>query len=360
MEKNLVYVGTYSDPKPNRTGAGIYVLRQDPVSGALERVHVVAGVVNSSFLCFDPSHAYLFAVNETNDFGGRETGAVSSFKIEPDGNLTFVSQQPTEGGDPCHLVTDPSGRVLFVANHEHGTIAVLPIASDGRLGPATDVRRHHGSGPGPTQKGPHAHFVALDSAGRLLCCDKGIDKVMIYRLDAAARALVPSDPPYGTLHAGAAPRHLGFHPSGHYCYVNGEADMTITAFAYDAASGTMREIHHESTLSPNTTGQRLSTAQLVVHPSGRFVYVANRGHHSIAAFAIDQATGRVSQFQVQSSLGQTPRNFNIDPAGRFLYAANQDSSTIVTFRIDQASGRLDPTGQVTDVGSPVCVIFGPQ
>ena len=359
MEKNLVYVGTYSEPKPSRRGEGIYVLRQDPSTGALERVHVVEGVVNSSFLCFDPSYTYLFSVNETQEYQGRETGAVSSFKIEPDGNLTFLSQQPTEGGDPCHLVTDRSGRFLFVANHEHGTIGVLPIGPDGKLSPASDVRRHEGSGPGPTQQGPHAHFVALDPAGRLLCCDKGIDKVMIYRLDAAKGGLVPNDPPYGQLHAGAAPRHLGFHPSGKYCYVNGEADMTITAFAYDAERGAMTELHHTSTLPPGTTGQRLSTAQLVVHPSGRFVYVSNRGHHSIAVFAIDQATGRVSQVQVESTRGQTPRNFNVDPAGRFLYAANQDSSNIVTFRIDQQSGQLEPTGQVTEVGTPVCVIFGP-
>ena len=359
MQKNLVFVGTYTQPAPPRKGEGIYVFRRDPGSGALEPLHVVSDVGNPSFLCFDPAHKYLFAVNETNDYQGRETGAVSSFAIGDDGSLTFLSKQPTEGGDPCHLVTDPSGRYLFVANHEHGTIGVLPIGSDGKLSPASDVRRHSGSGPGPSQQGPHAHFVALDPNGRLLCCDKGIDKVMIYNLDAAKGALVPNDPAYGTLHAGAAPRHLGFHPSGRYCYVNGEADMTITAFAYDAAKGAMTELHHTSTLPPEGATGRLSTAQLVVHPSGKFVYVSNRGHHSIAVFAIDQGTGRVTQVEVVSSGGQTPRNFNVDPSGQYLYAANQDSHNLVVFKIDQQTGKLTPTGQQAEAGSPVCVIFGP-
>jgi 6-phosphogluconolactonase len=358
MQKNLVYVGTYTEPP--RRGEGIYVFRRDPASGALERLRVVGDVVNPSFLCFDPSHRFLFAVNETREYGGRETGAASSFAIGEDGGLTYLSKQPTEGGDPCHLITDPSGRCLIVANHESGTVGVLPIRAEGRLAQPSDVRQHRGSGPGPTQKSPHAHFVALDPAGRVLVCDKGIDKVMIYRLDAAAGKLIANDPPYGTLHAGAAPRHISFHPSGRYAYVNGEADMTLTAFAYDPATGTMTELHYLSTLPEGADVPRRSTAQCVVHPSGKFVYVSNRGHHSIAIFAIDQATGRISAVGHQPSGGETPRNFQIDPEGRFLYAANQDSHNVVVFAIDQETGKLTPTGHEVEVGSPVCVIFGPS
>lgn len=360
MQPNLVYVGSYTEPAP-RTGAGISVYRQDPASGALTRLHTTGGVVNPSFLAFDPRHRLLFAVNETQAYQGRSSGAVSSFAIDQrSGALAFLSRQPSEGGDPCHLCTDPTGRFLIVANHEDGTVAVLPIDEEGRLGPASDVQRHQGSGPGPTQKGPHAHFVTLDPTGRfVLVADKGIDKVMIYQLDATAGKLLPNDPPYGRLHAGAAPRHLAFHPNGRYAYVNGEADMTLTAFAYDGERGALTEIHHVPTLPDGAPRERVSTAQVLVEPSGRFVYVSNRGHHSIAGFAIDQDSGRLTPLGHTPTGGRTPRNFAIDPAGVFLYAANQDSDTVVCFRIDPATGALTPTGQVTPVGAPICVLFGP-
>jgi 6-phosphogluconolactonase len=244
-----------------------------------------------------------------------------------------------------------------VANHEDGNVAVFPVEADGRLGAMTQLVQHHGSGPGPTQKGPHAPFVTMDPSGRyVMVNDKGIDKVMVYRVEGGE--LVPNDPPSGQLHAGAAPRHLAFHPSGRYAYVNGEADMTATAFRYDAARGALEEIHHLSTLPPGTTGERLSTAQIVVEPSGRYCYVSNRGHHSIAIFAIDQASGRLNAVGHQPTGGQTPRNVQVDPEGRHLYAANQDSHSIVVFRIDPSTGKLEPTGHQVEVGSPVCIIFG--
>jgi 6-phosphogluconolactonase len=360
MRTNLVYVGSYTEPAP-RTGEGISIVRHDPATGALTRLETVGGVVNPSFLAFDPNHRFLFAVNETQQYQGRPSGAVSSFAIDPaSGGLTFLSKQPTEGGDPCHLCTDPSGRFLFVANHEDGTVATLPVGADGRLGPASDVRQHEGSGPGPTQAGPHAHFVTLDPTGQfVLVNDKGIDKIMVYRLDPAAGRLVPNDPPFGVLHAGAAPRHLAFHPSGRYAYVNGEADMTVNVFAYDGARGAFTALHYLSTLPDGASRERVSTAQIQVEPSGRFVYVSNRGHDSIAIFAIDPATGRASAAGHVATGGRTPRNFAIDPSGRFLYAANQNSDTIVCFRIDPTTGGLTPTGQVTAVGAPVCVLFGP-
>jgi 6-phosphogluconolactonase len=361
MQPNLVYVGSYTEPAP-RTGEGITIFQQDPTTGALTRRATVGDVVNPSFLAFDPSHRFLFAVNETREYQGRPTGAVSSFAIDPaSGALTFLSKQPSEGGDPCHLCTDPTGRVLFVANHEDGRVGVFRIDADGRLAPASDVRQHTGSGPGPTQTGPHAHFVTLDPTGRLvLVVDKGIDQVMIYRLDADHGALVAADPPSARLHAGAAPRHIAFHPNGRYAYVNGEADMTITAFAYDADRGAFTALHHVSTLPAGASRERVSTAQILVAPSGKAVYVSNRGHDSIAIFTIDEATGRVTPAGHVPTGGQTPRNFVIDPAGRFLYAANQNSDTIVCFAIDPASGALTPTDQVTAVGAPVCVLFGPS
>jgi len=355
MQPNLVYVGTYT-----RSGRseGIHVYRREPQSGALTHLHTVAAD-DPSFLAFDPRQRFLFAVGESNAYHGRDSGSVASFAIDQDtGNLAPISRQSSHGGDPCHLATDQAGRFLVVANHEHGSVAVLPIAADGQLAPATDVRQHEGSGPGPSQKGPHAHCVTLDPTGqRILVNDKGIDKVMIYRLDTAAGRLVPAEPPFAQLHSGAAPRHLAFHPGGRYAYVNGEADMTITAFAYDAELSAFTELHHVSTLPEGAAGERFSTAQIVVAPSGRFVYVSNRGHDSIAIFAIDQPTGRLTALGHESTRGRTPRNFNIDPTGSYLYAANQDSDTIVLFRIDPQTGRLTATGDVTEVGAPVCILF---
>lgn len=348
---NVVYVGTYT-----RLGQseGIHVFQRDPGTGRLTQRSFVRDV-DPSWLAFDPARRYLFAVSE-----GREgTGSVSSWAIDPrTGDLTFLSRQPSGGGEPCHMCTDPAGGYLMVANHEDGSVAVLPIDDEGRLGPLTDLRKHQGSGPGPSQRGPHAHFVTYDPPRRrLLVADKGIDKVMIYRLDDARGILVPADPPYARLHAGAAPRHLAWHPGGRYLYVNGEADMTVTAFAYDPERGTLEELHDLSTLPEGATGEHFSTAQLLVEPSGRFLYVANRGHDSIAIFAIDQATGRLGVVGHEPSRGRTPRNFNIDPTGRFMYVANQNSHTIVHFQIDQKTGALCPTGDVTEIGGPVCIQF---
>ena len=278
MQGNLVYVGSYTEPAP-RTGEGIVVYRQDPATGELTRLHAVGGVVNPSFLAFDPQHRFLFAVNETQQYEGRPTGAVSSFAIDQEsGGLTFLSKQSSEGGDPCHLCTDPTGRFLFVANHEDGTVGVFPIGEDGRLGPASDVRRHAGSGPGPTQAGPHAHFVALDPTGRLvLVVDKGIDRVMIYRLDAAGRRARPerSAVRRTACRRRAAPYRLPPERPLRLRQRRGRHD--VTAFAFDPDRGAFTELHHISTLPADADRARVSTAQVQVDPSGRFVYVSNRG-----------------------------------------------------------------------------------
>jgi 6-phosphogluconolactonase len=353
MQKNLVYVGTYTNSGKSK---GIYVYRHDPSSGELTLLHEVADVESPSFLAFSPDQRYLYAVNETN-----EPSHVSSFAIDQQtGGLTFLSKQPSGGGQACHLCTDPSGRLLFVANHEFGTIGVFPVGDGGGLEPASQVVQHEGSGPGPTQTCPHAHFVTLDPGGQhLLCCDKGIDKVMVYQPDVAGRRLVPNDPPFGRLHAGAAPRHLTFHPNGRYAYVNGEADMTVTAFAYDGTRGAFEELHYLPTLPEGAARERVSTAQIVMHPTGRFLYVSNRGHDSIAIFEVDQSTGRLTAAGHVPSGGRTPRNFNVDPSGRFLYAANQNGDNIVAFQVDGSTGQLTPTGHTVEVGAPVCILFGP-
>ena len=349
---NVVYVGTYT-----RSGRseGIHVFSRDPGSGRLTHRSSVAET-DPSFLAFDPRRNVLFATSEGLS---TEDGAVASFGIDPNnGALTPLSRQATGGGEPCHLCVDPSGTFLLVANHENGSVAVFPIDDGGRLGPATDLRQHVGSGPGPTQQGPHAHHVTFDPAGRrVLVTDKGIDQVVVYRLDTTAGKLLPNEPASGRIHAGAAPRHLAFGASGRFAYVNGEADLTLAACSYDQDSGTLLELHCLSTVPDGSSDSGWSTAEVAVSPSGAFVYVSNRGHDSIASFRIDAETGRISTVGHVSSGGRTPRNFAIDPSGARLYAANQDSDTIVHFDVDQRTGALEPNGDVTSIGAPVCVLF---
>jgi 6-phosphogluconolactonase len=349
---NLVYVGTYT-----RSGRseGIHVFSRDPRSGRLTHRSSIAET-DPSFLAFDPSREFLFATCEGLT---SETGAVASFGIDSSsGALTPLSRQPTGGGEPCHLCVDPSGAFLIVANHENGSVAVFPIDGSGRLGPASDFRQHVGSGPGPTQKGPHAHHVTFDPSGRrVLVTDKGIDRVVVYRLDTDAGKLQPDEPPSGFIHAGAAPRHLAFGADGRFAYVNGEADMTLAACSYDPDTGALTELQCLSTVPDGSSQSSWSTAEVAVSPSGAFVYVSNRGHDSIASFAIDQATGRLSPMGNVPTGGRTPRNFAIEPSGTLLYAANQESDTIVHFEVNQRTGALEPNGDVTSIGAPVCVLF---
>lgn len=349
---NLVYVGTYT-----RSGRseGIHVFAYDPLTGSL-RPRSAVPETDPSFLAFGPKHDVLFACSEGLT---TETGNASSFAIDPEsGALTPLSRQPTHGGEPCHLVVDPSGKYLLVANHENGSVAVFPIDADGRLQPASDVRHHTGSGPGPTQKGPHAHHVTFDPEGRFaLVTDKGIDQVMMYRLDTMSGKLEPNNPPSGRIHAGAAPRHLAFGKTGRFAYVNGEADMTIAACTYDPRSGTLQEFQSPSTLPEGANGSNFSTAEIAVSPAGDFVYVSNRGHDSIAVFAIDPASGRLTARGHVPSGGRTPRNFALTRRGDRLYAANQESDSIVHFDVNPSTGELTPNGEVTLVGAPVCVLF---
>jgi 6-phosphogluconolactonase len=208
------------------------------------------------------------------------------------------------------------------------------------------------------QAGPHAHSIRLDPSGRfVLACDLGLDRVMVYRLDAGSGQLVPSDLPFAQVSSGAGPRHTAFHPSGRFVYVNNEIDSTVSAFAFDAERGALQIVDTRSTL-PDGLGGRNSTAQICLHPNGRTLYVSNRGHDSIALFAIDQERGTLTPLGHEPTQGKTPRNFNLDPSGTFLYAANQNSDTIVTFRVDPESGRLRAIGQVTQVPAAVCIVFG--
>ena len=360
----FVYVGTYTSiaPEPRGRGEGIYVYRMDQRTGALDFVSLTPVVPNPSFLTVHPNGRTLYAANEVTELDGHPGGAVSAFVIDREsGGLTFLNRQPSHGTDPCHVSVDGSGRNLLVANYTSGSIAVLPVEADGRLAPASDVRQHRGSGPDPRrQEGPHAHFITADPTNRyVLAADLGLDQVLVYRLDPERGTLTEHDPAAVPLPAGSGPRHLALHPNARFVYVINELASTISTCTWDDAAGSLRVLDTISTLPDGFDG-RSSCAEVLVAPSGRFVYGSNRGHDSIAIFAVDPADRTLSPVGHVATQGTNPRNFTIDPSGTFLLAANQDSNTIVTFRIDAATGGLATTGKVTSVPSPACVMVLPM
>lgn len=349
-----VYIGTYT----GKNSQGIYLIEMDPATGKLSEPVVAAETVNPSFLAIHPSKKFLYSVGEIGKFEGKPVGAVSAFSIGEDGKLTLINQQPSGGGGPCHVSLDPSGKVVLVANYGGGSVASLPIAPDGSLkAPASEVQ-HTGSSVDPRrQKEPHAHSINPDPAGKFaFAADLGLDKVLVYKLDAGAGTITANDPAFAQLPPGSGPRHFAFHPSGKYAFVNNEMTSTISSFAYDADKGTLTLIETLTTLPAGFEGNN-STAETVVHPSGKFVYVSNRGHDSVAIYGFDAATGKLTPAGHQSTGGKTPRNFNIDPSGKFMLAANQTTGNVVVFAIDPETGKPTPTGSEVKVGAPVCVRF---
>jgi 6-phosphogluconolactonase len=347
-----VYFGTYTRAQSK----GIYVSRMDTSTGALTSPVLAAPTTNPSFLVLHPSHRFLYAVGETS---GASNGVVNAFAIDnKTGMLTLLNQQTSAGHGPCHLAVDASGVCLLVANYGSGSIASLPIRTDGSLGSPVSVIQHSGSSVDPKrQQGPHAHSVGFDPANhRAFCADLGLDKLLVYRFDVATTTLMPNDPPFGMVKPGAGPRHFVFDSKGRRVYVINEMGSTITGFDYETKRGALTEFQTVTTLPDGFTNANTG-AEIAIHPNGKFLYGSNRGDNSIAVFDIDDATGKLSLIQHQSALGKTPRMFAIDPTGNFLLAANQDSNTIVVFRIDPTIGRLTPTGQSVEVSMPSCVVF---
>ncbi len=358
-----VYVGTYTKGQGagRPQSEGIYVYRMDATTGALTHAHTTPGVVNPSFLTLAPSRRFLYAVNEVQDAEGKSGGGVSAFAVDAaTGVLTYLNQQSTNGADPCHVSVDHAGAYLLVANYGSGSVAMFPTQADGRLGSASDFVQHQGSSVNPRrQQGPHAHSITPDPGNRYaLAADLGLDKVLVYRLDATPGKLIPNSPPSASVAPGAGPRHLAFHPNGRLVYLINEIGSTVTVFGYDAGSGGLRELQTLSTLPADFTGTS-HCADIHVAPNGRYVYGSNRGHDSLAIFAVDSTTGALTAVGHAPTGGRTPRNFAIDPTGAFVLAANQNSDTIVTFRINQETGALTPTGAVAQVPSPVCIQFAP-
>lgn len=350
------YVGTYTG-----VSKGIYLFDLDAKTGALTSDGLVAETPNPSFLAIAPGGKYLYAANELGEFQGKQTGAISAFAIEPkSGQLRLLNQVDSHGTAPCHIVTDRAGKHVLAANYSSGSVTVVPIAADGSLGAPTATVQHHGSSVDPgRQEGPHAHSINLDAANRFaLVADLGLDKVLVYRYDAAKGTLTPNAPPSADIAPGSGPRHLAFTPDGHFAYVISEMKNTVTTLTYDAAKGFLEPKAVVSTLPTDFTGTSY-TAEIAIHPNGRFLYGSNRGHDSIACFAVDAKTGGLTEIGIVPTEGKNPRNFAIDPTGAFLIAANQDSDSLVVFRIDPATGHITPTGRTATVPKPVCIRFMP-
>jgi len=354
----IIYFGTCPASGKNK---GIYTCRLDTATGKLRAPELAAKTANPSFLAIHPDCRYLYAVGDSGVFGGRKTGAVSAFAIDQaTGKLTLLNRQSTGGLGPCHLNVDRTGKCVLVANYSSGSCASLPVRDDGSLGEAGSFIQHEGSSVNPKrQAGPHAHSINLSPDNRFaFVADLGLDKVLIYKLDPVRAMLTPNDPPFATVPPGSGPRHLAFHPSGRFAYVINEMFCTVTAFSYEAKQGALKEIQTVSTLPKGESVQPgYSTAEVQVHPGGKFLYGSNRGHDTIAVFAIDQVSGTLSLIQNEPTQGKMPRNFGIDPTGAWLLAANQDTGNVVVFAVDPKTGKLKPTGQIIAVGAPVCVKF---
>jgi len=362
----LVFVGTYTEPILFGTGKvlqgkgeGVYAYRFDPSSGELQFASKTTGIVNPSYLAFDSTGRYLYAVNELKTYEGEATGTVSAFAVEPiSGALTLLNRRATHGTDPCHVIVDPQRRNVLVANFMSGSVCVLPVRDDGTLGDASTVIAHRGSSVDPQrQAGPHAHSITLDPTKRFAFVpDLGLDRLMVYRFDAQRGTLEPNANPWLDTKPGAGPRHLSFHPEGRFAYLVNELDSTIAALSYDSRVGAFEPLQIAPALPPSFVGAS-TCADIHVDPWGRFLYASNRGHDSIVVHRIDKARGTLGFVGHESTQGATPRSFAIDPTGRFLLAANQDSDSIVSFRLDPDTGALQPTGHVTHVPTPVCVKF---
>jgi 6-phosphogluconolactonase (cycloisomerase 2 family) len=366
----LAYVGSYTSPQgpegSHGNGQGIYLFQMNSDTGALTPREVFPNPSNPSWLALDSAGTHLYSANETAD------GSIGAYSVNPEnGHLTLLNTVGSEGAGPAHLSIHPSAKYVLAANYAGGTIAVLPILSGGELGPATDVKHDQGSvGPVHAASAPpgsfaisghdtvHAHMIQADPSGRfVLAADLALDRILIWKFDAARGTLSANDPPWVALPPGDGPRHFTFHPHGRWLYSLQEEASTLVTFDYDAARGRLTPKQTVSTLPKGFAGTSF-TSELRVSPDARFVYAANRLHDTIAWFSIG-GDGSLTLVGEEWTRGDYPRSFTIDPTGGFLYTCNQRSDAVACFRVNRITGALTFTGQYTAVGTPSIVVFLP-
>jgi 6-phosphogluconolactonase len=376
----LAYVGTFSSPLrevlptqvdlPPGNGRGIHLFHVNRSTGAMSPAGIHEMGTSPSCLALNSSGTCLYSANETDRAGADKEGTVSAFAIHrANGKLTLLNTVRSGGAGPTYVSVHPSGRFLLVANYFGGSVAVLPIVDDGRLGAATDIKNDAGKiGPARAANAPpgsfaisghdgtHAHMIEADRSGRfVLHADLGLDKIFVWKFDEQKGVLTPNEPPAVSLPPGDGPRHFHFHSNGRWFYSIQEEGSTIVVFDYDAATGRLASRQTISTLPRGFAGSNFCS-EILVSADGRFVYAGNRLHDSIAIFAI-AANGALTYAGEEWTRGNYPRSFTFDPSGRFLYCCNQRSDNLTVFRVDRQTGGLRFTGQYASVGNPSSIVF---
>ncbi|HZP61682.1 MAG TPA: lactonase family protein [Opitutaceae bacterium] len=353
----LVFIGTYTDDSSSQ---GIYSLRFDPATGTLSEPVLAAAARNPTFLALHPDGRHLYAGGELSPPAAPKTGGVGAYYIDASaGKLSLINQQPTGDGATTHLVVDATGRMVVAVSYSGAYVCALPLKTDGALGERSALIKPAGPlGPNrDRQDQPHAHSVTLSPDNRFaFVCDLGLDRVFSFRLDPAHAALSPNDPPFASVPPGAGPRHSKFSADARYFYVINEMGGSLCVFGYDAARGALSLKQTIPTL-PADFHELNTSAEIRIHPNGRFVYASNRGHDSIAVFARDVQTGLLSLVEIVPCGGKHPRNFALSPDGNWLLCANRDTNNVIVFRVDSATGRLTLTKNSATIGKPVCVLF---
>lgn len=353
----LVFVGTGA----GRGSKGIYAFRFDGATGKAGPLVLAGEATSPSFLAVHPNGRYLYAISEVNTFQGKRSGGVMAFKINAAaGTLHLLNEVSSGATGPCHISFDKSGKYALVADYAGGAVAVFPILSNGKLGEASSVVQHKGKSVNPRrQEAPHAHGIIVSPDNRfVLAADLGLDEVLIYKFDATTGGLTPNDPAYGKVPAGAGARHLVFNPNGRYLYVVNEMGSSVTTFAWDAARGALTPLQTVSSLPQGWSGDSTG-GEIQILPNGKAVYASNRGHDSIAVFAVDPLKGTLTPIQFEPSGGRTPRNFNLDPTGTYLFSAGQDSDNITIFKVNPQSGKLSSNRTGLTAPNPQCIDFLP-
>ncbi len=343
------YLGTYTKSGKSK---GIYVGKLNTETGKLGPVELAGEAKSPSFVAISPNGRNLYASLED---GG---GSVGAFTVEPDGRLKSLNVQPSGGAGACHVWVDATGKTVFTANYGGGSIAAFRIQPDGSLGERSAFVQFEGSGPNKArQEKPHGHSIYTDPANRFVySCDLGTDQVWIVKFDAEKGALSPATPASAAVPPGAGPRHLAIHPNSKFAYANNEMGLSVTAFSRDETTGALTVLHTLPTVPADAERKGVSTAEIFTHPTGQWLYVSNRGHDTIAVYAIG-ADGRLSYLENAPAGVKVPRGFAIDPSGKWLITAGQNDDRIAVLKIDQTTGKLSATDQSAEVGSPVCVLF---
>ncbi len=345
----LFYIGTYTHPGKSE---GIYLSKLDTDTGMLGPVELAGRAASPSFVAMSPDKKFLYAAIEGAG------GAVGSFAVGKDGKLTALNQLPAGGDGTCHVWVDATGRTVLAANYGGGSVACFRTNIDGSLGARSAFVQYEGTGPdSKRQEKPHGHSIYTDSTNRhVYACDLGTDSVWSFEFDPAKGSLTPAIPAAAKVPPGAGPRHMAIHPNDHFAYVNNEMGLSVTAFSRDVKSGALTAMQTLPTLPEGTPREGVSTAEIFCHPTGKWLYVSNRGHDSIAVFSI-ATDGKLTAIETAPATVKVPRGFGIDPTGKWLVVAGQDDDQIAVLKIDPATGKLTPNGSTAKVGEPVCILF---